>query len=218
MRKKYDFYKIIKLIFITLIFFSILFFFSQLNFILKEDSKTLGKENLFLFLLTKIFLAKEIFEKEPEVIKVNFKINFKKLEINIEKIKDEPIAIICFKDCFYLSRYSYIYKPKNGNLLENKMKIFSANPIYENSYLLPEITSALAKVFEYSNLKLVPLKEVYIMSNFDLKIKTQNFYFLIDPFKDVNHQLKKLAYFLSNYKKTTYTQIDLRIPQKIFFK
>lgn len=218
MKKKDNSKKIIKVLLFCLTFLLFLLFSSQLNFTLKEDSKVLGSKNLLFFLLNKQFLAKKIFMQEPEIIGVNFKINFKKMEINIEKIKDEPVAIICSRDCFYLSSYSYIYKPSNGHFSVNKIKIFSVNPVYENSYLLPQISLALAKIFEYSNIKFLNLQEVFILSNFDLKVKTPKFSFLVDPFKNVDQQLKKLSYFIDNYKKTPYNQIDLRIPQKIFFK
>ncbi len=218
MRIKNNFRKVIRFLFIISFCFLLLSILFQLNFTLKENSKVLGKKNLLLFILTKKLMVKKIFEDESDVIKVNFKIDFKKLEIIVEKLKDEPVAIICSKECFYLSKYSYIYKPKDNRFSINRIKIFSANPVYENSYLLPNITLALAKIFEYSNLKLLPLKEVYILSNLDLKIRTQNFYFLVDPFQDINQQLKKLSFFLDNYKNSPFSQIDLRIPQKIFFK
>jgi hypothetical protein len=56
------------------------------------------------------------------------------------------------------------------------------------------------------------------MTNKDLKIETKNFSFLIDPYKDVQNQLKKLQYVIKNSQNINYSQIDLRIPGRIYLK
>jgi len=203
------------LLLILIIFF--VFAISQLNFKIYNENN-FYEENFILFLLYKNKLINEIFEKEPDVIKVNFKINLFKKEIRIEKTKEEPVALICYKEsCYFLGEHSYIYNIKNLKK-EGLIKIESTYPVYPDSYLNKEITNALSKIFEYSNLKPLPIKEIRILTNFDLEIKTPKFSLLIDPYKDVSSQLKKLDFFLENYSTSTFSRIDLRIPQKIYFK
>jgi hypothetical protein len=90
-------------------------------------------------------------------------------------------------------------------------------PIKENTILNPKLTNALALIFEYSHNKSIFLKQIEILSNYDLIIQTKQFRFIVDPNKDVKNQLKKLEYFINNYKEE-YHQIDLRIDKKIYFK
>lgn len=190
----------------------------KLNFDIIENNKIIDRKNFILFILTKNLIAKELFRKENDLIGVKYRLDIRNLKIFINKIKEKPVALICYKnECYFLGQHSYIFE-KDNSFSKNLLVIQSPYPIYKNSYLKPELTNALSIVFEYSNLKLLPLKGIEILSNFDLIVKTKNFSFLIDPYKNINAQLNKLSFFLENYKNTDYSLIDLRIPQKIFFK
>ena len=206
-----------KILLITFGLLAVILITVLLNFQIIENGKIIDNVNLILFLLTKNIYAKRILDKEPETIKVNFHIDIKKFQIIIEKIKEKPVSLICYKNqCYFLGEHSYIYPINNSAY--NLLPIISPYPVSPDSYLLPQLTNALSYIFEFSNTKLLPLKEIQILSNFDLLIKTKEFYFLIDPNKDVKQQLNKLVFFLENYEGTDYSKIDLRIPNKIFFK
>lgn len=216
--QKFSFKNVLLITFLLILisFFTFLIF--SLDFEIIENSKIIAKENLILFLLTKNIVAKNLFEQEADLIKINYKFDFRNFKIYVEKIKEEPVALICYKDdCYFLGKHSYIYKKRNSSY-KNLLPIKSYYPIYENSYLKPELTNALVFLFEYSNLKLLILKEIKILSNFDLLVKTKDFSFLLDPHKNVKNQLNKLSFFIENYKDTNYSLIDLRINHKIFFK
>jgi hypothetical protein len=203
------------LFFLLLIF---IFYLGNLNFLkINSSDNRLNIKNLSIlyYIFFRKNLAQKIFETYDSVIKIKFKPNFLNFSLNIDLEKEDPVAIICSTDCFYLGSHSYIYKDS----IENKyLPIFSQLEILKNSYLDPTLTNAFSKIFEYSNLNSLILRQAEILSNKDIKIITSdNKEILFDPNKNIDEQLKKLGYFLTNYK-NPYNRIDLRIPGKLYFK
>jgi hypothetical protein len=205
--------------FFLIIFLLILIFFlTQINFLkINASDNRLKIQNLSLlyYIFFKKDLAQKIFNTYESVIRVKFKPDFINFKLNIDLEKEDPVAIICSSNCFYLGSHSYIYKDS----IENKyLPIFSQLEILEASYLNPILTNALSKIFEYSNLNSLILKQAEILSNKDIKIITSdNKEILFDPNKNIDEEIKKLHYFLTNYK-NSYSRIDLRIPGKLYFK
>jgi hypothetical protein len=190
----------------------------------KRKSNKKDKFNLAILLsffsgllILLLFLIMEIFNQYPEIIKIEPKIDFIKKEINLEVIEEKAVARICYqKQCYFLGEHGYIFN-KNNKSQENLIEIVSFLPIDKNSILDNQITNLLTKIFEYSHHKNLYLKKIEILNNKDLKIYTNHFSFLMDPRIDINHQIKKLDYFLENYSKP-FSEIDLRINRKIYFK
>lgn len=213
---KLIFNKNLILIFILLI---LIIWFSQLDFLkvnVENEKLHIKNLNILYYIFFKKELAKAIFEKCSDVIKIKFKPNFLTYSLDIELIKESPVAIICGSKCFYLGTHSYIYKAE----VEDKyLPIYSQLEILENSYLKPNIENAFSKLFEYSNLNNIFFSKVEILSNQDLKFFTNdNKEILIDPNQNIEEQIKKLHYFLNNYKDSNYSRIDLRIPRRLYFK
>ena len=206
-------YKILAFFIFLLVLFYFLFF---LSFDIFLDNKKIDRMGVFNFLIYKNILIKDLLEKDPSIIKINFGYDIKNLKIFISTVKENPIAIICSSNCYYLGEHSYIYEIKNEP--KNLLKIISYREIYPNSYLESNITNALSIIFENSNIIPFAIKKVFILSNKDIKVETQDFSFLIDPYKDVNQQIKKLTYVLKNYNYLKFNQLDLRISGKIYFK
>lgn len=215
-RKKRIFlnYKLITVSSILIAVLIILFFVKFEVYFGKKKYTTL---NVFELLLLRSKFLNEIFEKYPEIIKINFVYDFRNLKIILEPKTENPVAIICSSKCFYLGEHSYIYEIKNEDN-KNLLPIISYREVYPNSYLDPKITSALSYIFEYSNIAPLPLKRIFILTNKDIKVETKNFAFLLDPYKDVQNQIKKLQYILKNPPNINYSQIDLRIPGRIYLK
>jgi hypothetical protein len=207
-------YKLIIFSLFLLLLLMLLFFFRFDVYFENQKFKSLSA---FEILFLKNELLKEIFENNPEIIKIDLIYDFKNLKVFLKPITENPVAIICSSKCFYLGEHGYIYEIKNENN-KNLLPIISYREIYANSYLDPKITSALSYIFEYSNIAPLPLKRILIMTNKDLKIETKNFSLLIDPYKDIQNQLKKLQYVLKNSQNINYSQIDLRIPGRIYIK
>lgn len=207
-------YKLSLLVIILIIFTAILF---SVKLKIYFENEKYSELTLFEFLFLKQRLLNDIFQKNPEIIKINLSYDLKNLNIILETKKENAVAIICSSKCFYLGEHSYIYEIKNGNN-KNLLPIISYREIYPNSYLDPKITAAFSYIFEYSNIAPLPIKRIFILSNKDLKIETKKFSFLIDPNKDIQNQLKKLQYVLKNSQNINYTQIDLRIPGRIYLK
>ena len=207
-------YKLIILLIFLLLLLMLLFF---VKFDVYFENQKFKSLSAFEILFLKNELLKEIFENNPEIIKIDLIYDFKNLKVFLKPVTENPVAIICSSKCFYLGEHGYIYEIKNENN-KNLLPIISYREIYPNSYLDPKITSALSYIFEYSNIAPLPLKRILIMTNKDLKIETKNFSFLIDPYKDVQNQLKKLQYVIKNSQNINYSQIDLRIPGRIYLK
>ena len=207
-------YKLIIFSLFLLLLLMLLFFVKLEVYFENQKFKSLSA---FEILFLKNELLKEIFENNPEIIKIHLIYDFKNLKVFLKPITENPVAIICSSRCFYLGEHGYIYEIKNEDN-KNLLPIISYREIYPDSYLDPKITSALSYIFEYSNIAPLPLKRILIMTNKDLKIETKNFSFLIDPYKDIQNQLKKLQYVLKNSQNINYSQIDLRIPGRIYIK
>jgi len=207
-------YKLIIFSLFLLLLLMLLFFVKLEVYFENQKFKSLSA---FEILFLKNELLKEIFENNPEIIKIDLIYDFKNLKVFLKPITENPVAIICSSRCFYLGEHGYIYEIKNEDN-KNLLPIISYREIYPDSYLDPKITSALSYIFEYSNIAPLPLKRILIMTNKDLKIETKNFSFLIDPYKDIQNQLKKLQYVLKNSQNINYSQIDLRIPGRIYIK
>jgi hypothetical protein len=216
-RKKFFYINLWQVFFVLIIIFfyivlSIKFNIYINNKLYKKDI-TLGK-----FLLLKELILEEILKKEKNIIKTKIYYDIKNKSVNIKTIEENPVAAICYKnECYILGEHSYIFKPTKYYNISHLLKIKSSLPIKENTILNPKLTNALALIFEYSHNKSIFLKQIEILSNYDLIIQTKQFRFIVDPNKDVKNQLKKLEYFINNYKEE-YHQIDLRIDKKIYFK
>lgn len=168
-----------------------------------------------------INLSKKLMEKFPEIKKINIKVDFFKNEIDLIIHKSNTIAKICYKEkCFYLDDSNEIISTSTcylDNSCSRLITITSFLPIENNSILNPELTKILIPIFEYSNWKAFSIKEIKIYPNFDLGVVDyQNREFLFDPYKNINEQIKKLHLFLEY--KFNGQRIDLRIPNKIYFK
>jgi len=216
-KRKQQLFSNYKLIIFSLFLLFLLMLLFFVKFEVYFGNKKLKSLSAFEILFLKNELLKEIFENNPEIIKIDLIYDFKNLKVFLKPITENPVAIICSSKCFYLGEHGYIYEIKNENN-KNLLPIISYREIYPNSYLDPKITSALSYIFEYSNIAPLPLKRILIMTNKDLKIETKNFSFLIDPYKDIQNQLKKLQYVIKNSQNINYSQIDLRIPGRIYIK
>ncbi|GIW66163.1 MAG: hypothetical protein KatS3mg095_0061 [Candidatus Parcubacteria bacterium] len=208
--------KFIKNLIILIIIVLILF----IKFNLEIDGNY--KKTIYLgeYLLTKYKIIKDMFNNYPELINIKTIISITERKIKLKTITENPVAKICYQNsCYFLGEHSYIYKPKNQKTY-NLLLINSEIPILDNSFLENNITNALAKVFEYSNTRNFYLTKIDILSNKDLKIYSNNFSFLIDPNKNIDNQIKKLNYFLSNYKDDNLKlkEVDLRISNRIYYK
>jgi hypothetical protein len=201
---------------LSLIIVYLLFF---VKFNLSIDNFHFKQLSLAEYLLIKNKLMNEMFSNHPEIINIKTKISFLNRNINLETTKEKPVAKICYlNNCYLLGEHSYIYNNKRELQSSLLLTITSQLPIATNTRLDPSITTALAKVFEYSNIKNLYLTKAEILSNKDIIFFTQNFSFLLDPNrKNLDEQLKKLDYFLNQYHQP-FQQIDLRIYNKIYFK
>lgn len=167
-------------------------------------------------------LARKIFNLQPQFIKISFKPNYFTSTLTIKLNEEKIVARLCDHQCYFLGEHSYIFQTPSSKLQapNDYFPLISRLKLYNNSVLEPKIASALSKVFEFSNLKSLPLQQGEILTNKDLKITTQDgWYFLFDPSQDTEKQIKKLGYFLDNKKETfsTLQYLDLRIPQKIYY-
>lgn len=224
-RTKIDISPLSVIIIILLVFFLAIFKFLRFKNIAVEPLNIeldIIKNAPISYFFNKGALANKIFSLNPEIIRVKFKPNYftAKLEIDIET--EKPIARICADECFYIGEHGYIYRSQEPEARSQKfLTIVSDLKIYDNTILEPRLVSALSKIFEFSNLKSVILKNTKILTNKDLKIITKNnWYILVDPNQNIERQIRKLNFFLDN-KKEILAQIqylDLRIPQKIYYK
>ncbi|GIW65788.1 MAG: hypothetical protein KatS3mg094_307 [Candidatus Parcubacteria bacterium] len=214
-RKKYSQY--FNVINIILVGFLIIVFFTKFTLLIDNSYK----RSIYLgeYLLLKNSLITNIFQQYPEIIKIKTKIYPLEKKIELKTIKEKPVAKICYQNnCYFLGEHNYIYQPSTKNTSDvSLLTINSRLPIINKSILDKNISDTLEKIFEYSNTNNYFLTKIEILSNKDLKIYTTDFNFLIDPFKDINNQIKKLTYFLNNYK-GKYKEIDLRINDRIYFK
>ena len=163
-------------------------------------------------------LAKNIFLAQSEIIRITFKPNYISSTLKITAQSEKIVAKICSDECFLLGEHGYIFNKQDA---QNNFQITSNLKIYDNSVLKPQISTAFNKIFEISNLKSIPIQTAEILLNEDLKITTKDgWYILIDPNQNIEKQIKKLNYFLDNKKENLdkFQYIDLRIPQKIFYK
>ena len=217
-RKKLRLKFILALVFIFLIFYFIfLFEFREIKTepeIFTNYLKPYFKQKTVLEIF---YQLKKIMNDFPEIKKINLRANIFKQKLFLEIKSSEIIAQICDeKNCFYLDNYAEIIEPKISKK-QNLLKIYSFLPIEKNTILNPEIKNLLSLLFEYANWKPLVLKEIKIYQNFDIGvIDEKNQEFLFDPNKDIEEQIKKLHIFL--IKNFLGTRIDLRIPQKIYFK
>ncbi len=203
-------------------------FFSLIYFIFFLSSKNIIIEPQNLSLYLKPYLSNvnilnfptnisKILKDFPEIEKIAIKINPIKQQIILKIETSTIVAKICdVKNCFYLDNQSRIIQPRMM-FQKNLLVITSSLSIENNTLLNPEIKNFLSILFEYSNWKPFILKEIKIYPNFDIGvIDNQNREFLFDPSRDLKEQIKKLEIFLRNNLKSQ--RIDLRIPQKIYFK
>jgi hypothetical protein len=180
---------------------------------------------LWKYLIAKRQLTEDIFHKQPEAKKITFKPDWLRFLVEIEIEKEKAIAIICGSKCYNLSQYGYIFKSQESPS-KNLILITSQLEIANQSKLDRKIAYSLSKVFEFSLVKKLPLRQVEILSNRDLKFflsavtpsKNHLIYFLIDPNKDMTEQLQKLDKFLEYKKSMNFESIDLRITGKIYYK
>lgn len=210
----------------SLIFFSYFFFFFKFSNlrVTPPEALALGEkyflnQSLFSIILNQRKLIKE----ENEVMEVNVKPIFfqKKIEVSFKIAK--PIALIYdarSDEFFYLDNYGRI--TKNLKPKSNLLTIISFKKIKNNSFLNPKLKSLLDLLLEFSSLYFFQLKKIIIHSNFDVSVINQsNQQFFFDPHKNLDEQIKKLYIFLEyqkNQNLQNISRIDLRIPQKIYFK
>lgn len=214
-KRKINFVKIINLS----LFFVLCYLLILVKFSLNIENSYLRNISLLEYILIKNILFSNIFRDNPGVIKIKNEINLLSRKINLKIIKEKPVAKLCYKNnCYFLGEHSYIYNiNKRKQEYSILLPINSQLPVLPNTTLENNLTEALAKIFEYANLKNVYLIKIEILSNKDLIFFTEKYYFLIDPNKNLGEQIKKLDYFLSNYR-DQYQKIDLRIPNRIYFK
>lgn len=217
-QKRLTFLIILTFSFIFLLVY-FLFFFNFKTIIIEPENLNkyfqtyLIKKNIFN--LTKNII--QIIKDFPEIKKISSKFNLFKSQVDIKIETTKIIAKICDKDkCLFLDDSARIIQPKI-NFLENFLFIISELPIKSNTVLNPEIKNLLALIFEYANWKPLILKKIKIYTNFDIGIIDKDEReFLFDPSKNLEEQIKKMEIFLR--KNFEGKRIDLRIPQKIYFK
>lgn len=214
-KRKINFVKIINLS----LFFVLASLLILVKFSLNIENSYLKDISLLEYILIKKKLLNNIFSNNPEVIKIKNEINLLSRKITLKITKEKPVAKICYKNnCYFLGEHGYIY---SNNKREQEysllLPINSELPVLPNTSLEKNITEALAKIFEYTNLKNIYLTNIKILANKDLIFFTEKYYFLLDSNRNIKEQIKKLDYFLSNYP-DQYQKIDLRIPNKIYFK
>lgn len=177
-------------------------------------------------------LARKLFTLQPQFVKATFKPNYFNSTLTIKLEEEKIVANICGDQCYLLGEHGYIFKTTNDQQpatnnqgltapADDYFSIHSHLKIYENSILNPKIILALSKIFEFSNLQSLPLQQAEILSNQDLSITTKvGWHFFIDPNQNIEKQIKKLNYFLDNKKEalTSLRYLDLRLPQKIYYK
>jgi hypothetical protein len=217
-KRKINLWLIFIIFFITILIYFIFFF----NFkTITVEPENFNKYFQLYFIKKDIFnLTKnvtQIMKDFPEIKKISLKINIFKSKINIKIETTKIIAKICDKNkCLFLDDSARIIQPKI-NSFKNLLLINSELQIENNTLLNPEIKNLLALIFEYANWKPLILKKINIYSNFDIGvIDEKNREFLFDPSRNLEEQIKKMEIFLR--KKIEGKRIDLRIPQKIFFK
>lgn len=214
-KRKINFVKIINLS----LFFVLASLLILVKFSLNIENSYLKDISLLEYILIKKKLLNNIFSNNPEIIKIKNEINLLSRKITLKITKEKPVAKICYKNnCYFLGEHGYIY---SNNKREQEysllLPINSELPVLPNTSLEKNITEALAKIFEYTNLKNIYLTNIKILANKDLIFFTEKYYFLLDSNRNIKEQIKKLNYFLSNYP-DQYQKIDLRIPNKIYFK
>lgn len=211
--------------FILITFIYLVFFFNFKSLRVSPPEKIFLGEKYFLNKpLILIFLnSKKLIEENKEIMEINIKPNFfqRKIIINFKIAK--PLAIIydaLNQKSYYLDNYGRITKKAESN--ENFLTIISYKEIKEGALLNPKLKNFFDLLFEFSNLYSFKIKKIIIHSNFDISvINDLDQQFLFDPNKYHEEQIKKLYIFLEYQKEQKFInpkRIDLRIPQKIYFK
>lgn len=213
-------YFLILIILVYLIFF---FRFSNLKVSPPEklslvNNYFLNKPAILIFLNTR-----KILSENEDIIEIKVKLNFLKRKAEVFLKISEPVAIIYdIKQgrSYKLDNYGRI-TPNLGET-EKLLNIISYKEINGGTMLNQKLRRLFSFLFEFSNVYSFPLSKAIIHSNFDVSIfNKDNQQFLFDPHKDHEEQIKKLYLFLeyqSSQKIKKATRIDLRIPQKIYFK
>lgn len=217
---EYLFYPIFLVI---LIYF--LFFFKFTNIKVSPPEKLFLGEKYFLnkTLFTIILNQRKLIKENPEVIEVDVKPIFLERKIEVAFKIAKPIALISDiqqNEFYYLDNYGRIIKNLKTN--ENLLKIISFKKITNNSRLNPKLKDLFNFLLEFSTLYSFKIQKIIIHSNFDVSVfNDKNQQFLFDPNKGQEEQIKKLYLFLeyeNSQKLKNIKRIDLRIPQKIYFK
>lgn len=211
--------------FILITFIYLVFFFNFKSLRVSPPEKIFLGEKYFLNKpLILIFLnSKKLIEENKEIMEINIKPNFFQRKIIINFKIARPLAIIydaLNQKSYYLDNYGRITKKAESN--ENFLTIISYKEIKEGALLNPKLKNFFDLLFEFSNLYSFKIKKIIIHSNFDISvINDLDQQFLLDPNKDHEEQIKKLYIFLEYQKEQKFInpkRIDLRIPQKIYFK
>ena len=172
-------------------------------FILFDHKKVL-KENPNLVYL----------EIKPLIYPYGVKIKFKEEKV-IAKIIDVKENKIYFLDSY--GRVNSRFMTKEKNILE----VISYKKIEDKSYLNKKLFDFLLKILQFAHLYLIKIEKIIIHSNFDISLILENNQeYLFDLRRNQNEQIKKFYFFLEFQKKQKLqaSRIDLRIPQKIYFK
>ncbi len=222
MKRKFKKKRYLLLILTLILLFSILIFFFFFSFKEVDFENPEFNQSLKPYFQNKtpyqIFSHfDQIFLNFPEIIKLEIYAHPFQRKLKIKVVASQPVAEICdLKNCFYLDNYARIISLPSSPELK-LIKIISFLPIEKDSLLNPKIKNFLALIFEYANWKPLILKQIKIYANFDAGvIDEKDRQFLFDLNRDLEEQIKKLHLFL--IKEYPGSRIDLRIPQKIYFR
>ena len=174
----------------------------------------------FIFIL---FNHKKVLKENPNLVYLEIKpliypygvkIKFKEEKV-IAKIIDVKENKIYFLDSY--GRVNSRFMTKEKNILE----VISYKKIEDKSYLNKKLFDFLLKILQFAHLYLIKIEKIIIHSNFDISLILENNQeYLFDLRRNQNEQIKKFYFFLEFQKKQKLqaSRIDLRIPQKIYFK
>ncbi len=172
---------------------------------------------LFFYRFT---FSQYLFKMYPDIISVQLKPSYRTSVLFVATEREKPAARLCTDTCFLLGEHGYII-PELTSTPKHLFLITSNLGVIPYSVLEKPILSTLSQIIEFSNLSVIPLQSADILTNKDLRIKTQTgWYILINPQKDVDKQMRKLTYFVKNKSSqlNSIQYIDLRISQKIYYK
>ena len=166
-------------------------------------------------------LTKLLYHLRPDVISIELTPSYRDSTLLITIQREKPVARICTDTCFLLGEHGYIIPENPTSTPWHLFSITSNVGIIPYSALEKPILTTLSRIIEFSNLSAIPLQSAEILMNKDLRIQTQSGWrILINPQKDVEKQMRKLTYFVKNKisQLNSIEYIDLRIPQKIYYK